>query len=144
MYKWKFIHFSNTKHVITRCKVFVNGVGKCWLCFLPANVNPCGFREAYLHHISTKFGDPNCYRCAQRWGTFFLQTSWPRKSWPVNSKSNSNYTQCHDQGVVLIWFHNWPLLFNSNSIQVLKWDLILVLVPKLVSKLGLDNQNSVW
>jgi len=31
IYKWKFIHFSNTKHAITRCKVFVNGVGKCLL-----------------------------------------------------------------------------------------------------------------
>jgi hypothetical protein len=28
IYKWKFIHFPNTKHAITTCKVFVNGAGK--------------------------------------------------------------------------------------------------------------------
>jgi hypothetical protein len=33
IYKWKFIHFPNTKHAITRCRMFVNGVGKCLLYF---------------------------------------------------------------------------------------------------------------
>ncbi len=38
IYKWNFIYFSNTKHTITRCKMFVNGVDKCLLCFFLANV----------------------------------------------------------------------------------------------------------
>ncbi len=38
IYKWKFIHFANIKHAITKYKMFVNGVGKCLLCFFPTNV----------------------------------------------------------------------------------------------------------
>jgi hypothetical protein len=57
IYKWKFIHFSNIKHAITRCKVFVNGVGKRLLLFFSSKSNPWAFREAYLNHISTKFSD---------------------------------------------------------------------------------------